>query len=479
MSVKKQIAFNSFISVFSRIVYTLVSLVIIGVMTRYLGEKGFGEYSTVLAVVYVFTVLADLGLYAITIRDISRSGADEIKIVSNSFTLRAVAGLFLFTAGSLIIWFLPYSTEVKRGIAIGSLAYWLFSNINVLLGVFQKNLKMILVGLAELIGRLVQLGLMLLAVKLRLGFVTFIWAMTIGALVHASLVIIFSRRIVPFHLEFDFVYWKKLLKESFPLAASSVLVMFYFKFDTLMLSLMKPQEDVGIYSVAYKVLENLIFLPAMFVGLIMPLISKSFFDNLAYFKRIINSTQRIFIVVATPLFFGGALLAKKIVMLLAGRNFLPATGVLVILLAALTAIFFGTIYSSVLIAISKQKLLTLTYGLGAVFNFGLNLFFIPRFSYTGAAITTFLTELLVTIVMAWLLYREIKFVPSFRPVWPVLAASLLMSWIIYWLRALNLLELVALGGLTYFLSLYAFGGIKKEDLKLFFKDETIAMPNIP
>ncbi len=474
MSVKKQIAFNSLASIISRVIYTLVSLVIIGVMTRYLGEEGFGEYSTVLAVVYVFTVLADLGLYSITLRDISRSGANEIKIVSNSFTLRTVAGLFLFTACSLVVWLLPYSLEVKQGVMIGSLAYWLLSNVNVLLGVFQKNLKMALVGLAELAGRLMQLGLMFLAVKLNLGFTAIIWTMVVGTLAHTSLIVALSRRFVPFRLEFDFVYWRQLLKESLPLAASSVLVMFYFKFDTLMLSLMKSQEDVGIYSVAYKVLENLIFLPTMFVGLVMPLISKFFFKDLAYFKRIANSTQRVFIIIATPLFFGGALLAQKIITLLAGKNFLPASGVLVVLLASLVFIFFGALYSNILIAIGKQKFLTLIYGLGAVFNFGLNLFFIPRFSYTGAAITTLLTELAVTVAMAWILYRKIKFVPSFRPAWSALAASLLMAGVIYWLRPWGLLELAVLGGIIYFACLYALGGVKKDDLKLFLrKDEKV------
>ena len=64
---------------------------------------------------------------------------------------------------------------------------------------------------------------------------------------------------------------------------AAILVMIYFKLDTVMLSFMKDQIDVGIYGLAYKILENLIFFPAMFVGLIMPLLSKHAFSNRSKF----------------------------------------------------------------------------------------------------------------------------------------------------------------------------------------------------
>ncbi len=157
----KKIAYNSIISSGARIIGLALSLIIIGFITRYLGKDGFGYYSVILAFLFFFTVLADLGLYSICLRDISRPKADENKIINNSFTLRFFAGLFVFSLAPIVIYFFPYTNEVKLGVLIGSFGFWMMSNHQVLMGVFQKYLKMDKVAIAELVGRLFQLVLIL------------------------------------------------------------------------------------------------------------------------------------------------------------------------------------------------------------------------------------------------------------------------------------------------------------------------------
>ena len=64
---------------------TVLALVGIGFITRYLGAGGFGDYSTILAFFFFFGSLADLGLYAISTREISRPGSNEEEILGNVF----------------------------------------------------------------------------------------------------------------------------------------------------------------------------------------------------------------------------------------------------------------------------------------------------------------------------------------------------------------------------------------------------------
>ena len=78
----------------------------------------------------------------------------------------------------------------------------------------------------------------------------------------------FARKYIPLSLAFNFSYWKKLLKTAFPIAVSIVLTLIYFKIDSIFLSLGfinrssgNPITDVGIYNIAYKVLEGVIFFP--------------------------------------------------------------------------------------------------------------------------------------------------------------------------------------------------------------------------
>ena len=83
MAIARKIAYNvisnSFLKVFSTVALSLLSIRLI---TGYLGQDGFGKYSTVLAFFAFFSALADLGLSSVTVREISRGGADEKKILS-------------------------------------------------------------------------------------------------------------------------------------------------------------------------------------------------------------------------------------------------------------------------------------------------------------------------------------------------------------------------------------------------------------
>ena len=95
MTIIRKIAYNTIFAAGARIIAVSLSLVSLGFITRYLGKEGFGNYSLILAFLYIFNILADLGLYSLMTREISRPGADERKIASNIFTIRIFA-LLLF-----------------------------------------------------------------------------------------------------------------------------------------------------------------------------------------------------------------------------------------------------------------------------------------------------------------------------------------------------------------------------------------------
>ena len=460
----KQITYNTIISAGARIIGLALSLITIGFITRYLGQEGFGYYATILAFLFFFTVLADLGLYSICLREISRPQADQSKIASNAFTLRFVAGFFIFALAPLVGSFFPYPIEVKWGILIGAIGFWLMSNQQVLVGVFQKYLRVDKVALAELLGRLFQLGLIVFFIERGFNFLFIVSAVVGGSLTNFLLVFWFSQKYVPISFQFDFAFWKELLKESLPLALAIVFTMIYFKIDTIMLSLMRPVADVGIYNLAYKFLESLLFFPVMFVGLVMPLMSKYAFSAKEKFKEITQKTLDILLIFIIPMIIGTLFLSQKIVVLIAGQDFILSAGVLNVLIVATGAIFLGVLFSNMLIALGKQKILVYIYGAGVIVNLGTNLIAIPRYSYYGAAGTTLITELLVTSLMIFVLYRSLKETPSFRPIFKCLLAGLVMALLLYFLPDWNLFVLVFSGSLIYFSFLYLINGISRQQL---------------
>src|SRR3990167_10087051 len=93
MSLTRKIAHNSLIQFAGKIIGTALALVTISLMLRYLKQEGFGVYTTAINFLAVFGILADMGLYLIMTREISKDNADINAITSNAFTLRLVVSV--------------------------------------------------------------------------------------------------------------------------------------------------------------------------------------------------------------------------------------------------------------------------------------------------------------------------------------------------------------------------------------------------
>ena len=462
----QKIAYNAVFSAGARVIEVALALIIIGLTTRYLGEGGFGDYIIVVTFIYIFSVLADLGLYSIVVREISRDGADEEKIVNNAFTLRAFAGLLFLSSAFFISLLFPYSWDVRMGIAVAATGFWFLSSTQVLMGLFQKHLVMDRVSVAEICGRVIQFLFVWIVISLDLGFLSIIASIIAGALVSFLLVLFFASQYVKIRLSFDFSLWKKLLKQGFPLAISAILVLIYFKLDTIFLSVIKTNEAVGVYGLSYKIMENLIFFPAMLVGLTMPIMSRSIFIDRARFQSIVQRTLNFLLIAVIPMIFGIILISDKIIDLIGGnKGFADSPAVLNILMIALGFIFLGALFSNIIIAANKQKRLAQIYLIGMLFNVVTNFIFIPKYSYFGAAATTVATELLVTTLMIIVVYRALKFVPSFVIIFKAILASILMALVLYYFSYLNIFVLVLLGGVVYLPVIYFIGGVSKEEVE--------------
>ncbi|MCK5332754.1 flippase [Candidatus Parcubacteria bacterium] len=462
----QKIAYNAVFSAGARVIEVALALIIIGLTTRYLGEGGFGDYIIVVTFIYIFSVLADLGLYSIVVREISRDGADEEKIVNNAFTLRAFAGLLFLSSAFFISLLFPYSWDVRMGIAVAATGFWFLSSTQVLMGLFQKHLVMDRVSVAEICGRVIQFLFVWIVISLDLGFLSIIASIIAGALVSFLLVLFFASQYVKIRLSFDFSLWKKLLKQGFPLAISAILVLIYFKLDTIFLSVIKTNEAVGVYGLSYKIMENLIFFPAMLVGLTMPIMSRSIFTDRMRFRSIVQRTLNLLIIAVVPMIVGVFFISDKIVQLIGGKEgFVDSPAVLNILMIALGFIFLGALFSNIIIAANLQKRLAQIYFVGMIFNVVTNFIFIPQYSYFGAAATTVATELLVTSLMIAVIYRSLKFIPSFAIIFKAILASILMALALSYFNFLNIFILVFIGVVVYLPVIYILGGISKEEIR--------------
>lgn len=460
---------NSFLKVFSTVVLSLFSIRLI---TGYLGQDGFGRYATVLAFFAFFSAVADLGLGSVTAREISREGADEQYILGNVVSLRLFSSVGLFVLSPLIIFFFGYPIEVKIGIFIAAGAV-VFSSLSLVLnGIFQKNLAMDKVAMTELLGKLIQVSLVALIVKEGWGFLAITATIFIALGFNVLIVFFWSRRYSSFRLRFDTAYWKQFLRESFPMGVTALITFAYFKTDTILLSVMQTSADVGIYNVAYKIIENLTFFPAMLAGLILPLLSRFIYTDRKRFESIADNTFKVFLVLVVPLVVGAWFLAPDIVRIISGDGFLESVPVLRVLIFSLGFIFFGHYFNMLLIVGNKQKKLMQTLIFAAFFNIGMNVFLIERFSYLGAAFASVLTEMLVVILTATLTVRYIRYVPTLSFAGKVFISGGLMGSALFFLEPYSFLISGVVGVGVYLLFLWMTHAVSAKEVANLFTGKT-------
>jgi O-antigen/teichoic acid export membrane protein len=464
MSIPRKIAYNVVASSLAKVASTATALVGIGLITRYLGQGGFGMYATALAFLSFFSALGDWGIYQTTTREISRPFANEKKILANAIGIRLFLSAGILMLAPFFVTLLPYPRELKIAIIIIAISYVFSSLYQVLIGVFQKYLHMDWVAGAELCGKIIQVGLIAFGAKQHWSFLMIASTVLVNMLVSFILVLWLSRKFIKFRPSFDFTFWKKFLRQSIPIGLSVAIIFIYFKADTILLSLLRSPQEVGIYSAAFKVIENVSFFPAMIVGLTMPILSYNVFKNSTKFRQVVNKNFKVFVILILPLIVGTLFLADEIINFIAGANFAPSANVLRIIIFSLGFIFFGQLFNSILIVAKLQKQMFWALSFCATFNIVSNLIFIPHFSYYATAVNSVLTELLVVLLTGYIIYKQLNFFPQLEGVLKALFASGGMALFLYFFRFLSFPWLLVLSPTIYFLSLILLGAISKEEI---------------
>ncbi|OGE75742.1 MAG: hypothetical protein A3C85_04515 [Candidatus Doudnabacteria bacterium RIFCSPHIGHO2_02_FULL_48_21] len=400
-----KIFYNTLAQSLGKIFAAGVGLVTIALLSRYLAEKGFGEYSTVVAFLGFCVTIADLGLYLYVAREVSKPDTDHPKIIGNALGLRMTASVAVLFGGALIALLLPYDPTVKQTLFLGIAAFVFVSLNQVLIGIFQKHLVQYLVVISETVGRAVNLILIYLLVWKGMPMPYFVGALILANGINLLLTVKFAKRYENFGIAFDFVVWKDILRTSWPLVFSVVLNLLYFKTDTVILSLFHSEEAVGVYSLPYKLLEGLLAFPAMFAGLVMPLLSQYAVNNWEQFRQILQRSFDALILMAFLVLGVFEFFAGPIIDLLKGdRAYADSPQLLQILTLAAVTIFLGTLFGYAVFAVNAQKTMIKGYLLGAITGLALYLLLIPVFGYWGAAWGTVITE----IIVASYAYRLVK-----------------------------------------------------------------------
>jgi O-antigen/teichoic acid export membrane protein len=448
-STRRLVASNTAVQVAGKVVMLGIGLVSIAVITRYLGPDDYGRYTLALTYMQLFAVLADVGLFTIVVRDISRDPARTEELVGNTLTLRLLLSAAVIALAAAISLLLPYDPDVRTAILLAGLPL-LFGMLNsTFVTVLQSRLRMGRAVVGDVLGRAVGLAAVGLVAALDLGFYAVMGAAAAGALATAVTTMLLTRPLARIRFRAQPAVWRGLLRAALPLGVALAVNEIYFRADTLIISLYEPYEQVGLYTLAYRMLELTLVFGTVFLTTTFPLLSQAVASDEPRARRTIQLSTELFVVLGAPLVAGGLAVAPDLVELAAGEEFGDAATPLRILLAAGALAWVNGVFGYALIA-KERQMSALWLNLSALaFNVGLNLLLVPRYGIVVAAAVTVASEVLILAGSYVLMRRYFDFFPAPRTLIPALVAAAAMGGLLWALQEAPLVVLIPLGAAVY------------------------------
>jgi len=473
MSLTRAIAGNTVVQVAGKFIGVLLGILTVAVMTRHLGQAGYGQFTTAVSFLQFFGILVDFGLTLTMIRMLAEPGADESRIASNIFTLRLASGAAFFGTAALIGLLFPYPAVIKAAIALGSLSFLCISLSSVLVGVFQKKLAVHKAAAAEVAGRLVLFGGVVAASRLGWGLLAIVGILVAGNAAQLLLNLIFARRLLRLRPAFDRTLWREIVRQSWPLGLSIAFNLVYLKGDVIILSLTRPQNEVGLYGAAYKILDVITIIPTVFMGLVLPVLAGAWTaGDRAAFARRLGRAFDFLSLLAVPLAVGTFAVAGDLMGFVAGTEFAAAGAPLAVLMLAGSMVFWSALFGHAVIALGLQKKMIWGYAIDAAVSIALYLLFIPSYGAMGAAWVTLFSEAFIAAATAAVVLRGSGSRLPLRNLGKALLASLAMYLVLRWTGGVQVLPRVLIGMAVYAAALAALGGIDRDMLSLLLKRKT-------
>ena len=425
MSRLRAVAANMAAVITGKAATAVVGLLTVVALARHLGPTEFGYYRTVLTYSAFAAVLADSGLYMVTLRKMSQAGANAGRVLGNALALRVVSTGSILLAAAAVVWLTPYDPPVKWGTLIGAAIYTCQQTSNFLIAAFQSVLKQARNAVAEVTGAVVTLAAVSALALTHVGALPMLGATLLGAAVALSISIRLVRRLVSFRVSCDLSQWRQYLVAGLPLAGSQILGMAMLRGDSLLLSLFQPASAVGLYGVSSRLFEVTTSVPYMLAGLMMPALAASAARDRAEFSRQLGSTLDAAAVYGVAVVIVFAPFADRLMALIAGARFAAGAPALIVISFAVALAGLTHVLRFTLVACERPRLVLIADAVACACAFTAYFGLIPRFSLLGAAAGTVIAEASALVAMLVALRQAGRPLPSpANPVKAVIAGAL-------------------------------------------------------
>ena len=427
-SFKKYFANTSWLF-FERFIRLSISFIVSIFVVRYLGPKEFGLYSYVLSFAMLFASFSSLGLESISTRETVKHPERRDEINGTVFFIRLTGGIIAIIVIGVTLAIIQEETYTSILILIFSGSF-IFQSFTAIEYYFRGMVKAKYNAYALSASVILSSALKILFIIQKASLLYFVIAAAAEYIfLAAGLVIVYQKNNLSiFSWKYSKVLASSLLKDSWPLALSGIVVMIYMRIDQVMIKNLLGDEAVGYYSAAVRISEAWYFIPVTLCNAIFPAIvnakniSEEFYNN--RMQKLYDLLTWLAIAIAVPVTF----FSSQIINLLFGKEFSSASPVLTIYIWAGVAVFLGVASSQYLINENLTKLSFVRSFVGMIINVVLNYIFIPLYGIVGSAVATLISYTFTVLFIGFFPATKKQFILSIKSIMFINVVSYLKNY---------------------------------------------------
>ena len=434
---------NSLMMLITQLASRVLALGSVIVILHALGAGDFGQMPTAVTSGAIVSVVADLGLSTLFLRESARRPDFLGRYLDNMLSLRIplLALAIVILTGAL--WLVGLHSLV-----VASAALMISSGLQLLLRVSFYALQRVKFVVVEIMPEAVLLlGLVVLGAVEHLGTGYFIWAYTFSYLAAAAYfaVVLLATGAWKPRWRFEMSVIRPWMLMTLPLAVSYVFTTVYWQVDVPILQHFGPSTltscptltslsycEVGWYQAAYKPFQALLVIPYALRTVIFPLLSVYQREAPEKLREGVRKFFKALVALGLPASIGVIVLADQYTSLF---SLYPQAAPSLRLLGVTVVFMFADNANAVaLLSMDRQRTYAWIVGVGMLINITLNAVLIPVFEHlhpgSGYLVTsanTALTEIGLVTIGLLVLRRLGVGIPVLRLSWRIVPAALLMG----------------------------------------------------
>jgi O-antigen/teichoic acid export membrane protein len=376
---------------------------------RHFTAAAWGDYSTAVAFVAIFTVFSGPGLTTLSLRELTSFPERQSDILGVAFAALAwtcgatAIALFIAALG------LRYSHQTMILILVLSPLLAIEPLIGNIAAAFNARSRLIYVAGIQLARSLAFGGLAVLLIAISEDVVGLAIATLAAGLIGAIVGLALLRRKIGIHIRLSRARdatWSFLVA-ALPFASLGLVGVIYDRVDTLMLSAIAGPVDVAHYAAPYGFLRLAWILPSVVSAAFFPVLSLRIGSSPSEAKYMFVLVVRLFLALGIAVSLMLAVGSATLLPFLFGHEYAGAVPVLEVMAWASVCAFLNYILWYGIVVAHQERPVALVQIAGLVLNVAVNAVAIPLYGPTGAAAAFLISEIAVVVGQTILVHRKL------------------------------------------------------------------------